>query len=196
VAASNAGTAQFVGIPYGARTIEILQGDFEPFTQTTSVGWLSSNTFAYQLRPKVTSLLIRTNPDAQVSLNGQPAGNANQQGVFMKEGVNAGVYEIEVSLPGFTTWREKLHLGSPRSEFWAGLNISRERQQQMEAQQQQAQQNRVRFEQLLNTAQGQFRARQYKPALASVDEALKLQPNEPRAERLRSQIQQTMSILK
>jgi len=76
------------------------------------------------------------------------------------------------------------------------LNISPARLQQMEAERQRAEQGIARFEGLLRTAQNQFAARQYKPALASVEEALKIQPGEARATRLRNQIQQTLSILR
>jgi Tfp pilus assembly protein PilF len=59
-------------------------------------------------------------------------------------------------------------------------------------QQRQAQANTERYNRLLTMARQQFHSRQYRTALSSIDEALKIDPGDATAQQLRKQIVQTI----
>ena len=190
------GYAEVGRLPYGTRSLQILHRDYQPISTSISMGWLSGNHFSFQLTPIPLTLRINTMPGAEVLLNGQSAGTANNQGIFVKPGVMPGDYRIQVTLPGYTPFNLTQHLSPPFAQFYAGLNVSQEKIRQMQEEQQRAQENAARFQQLLRTAQQQFGSRQYQAALTAVDEALKLEPGNVAAQQLKTRIVQTINILK
>ncbi len=190
------GSAEFAGLPFGLRSLQIGHRDYEPLSTSISMGWLSGNRFSFQLTPIPLTLTVRTVPGAEVLLNGQSAGTANDQGVFVKAGVMPGDYDIQVTLAGYRPFHLRRHLSPKFEQMYAGLNISQERMQQMQEERQYAQQNAARIQQLLGSARQQFNSRQYKAALATVDEALRIEPANAGAQQLKNQIVQTMNILK
>jgi hypothetical protein len=135
-------------------------------------------------------------PGAEVLLNGKSIGTANSQGVFIKTDVMPGDYDIQVTMSGYNPFHQTGHLSPPFQQVYAGLNVSRERIQQIQEERQQAQANALKVQQLLRNAQQQFNSRQYQAALAGVEEALKLQPANADAQQLKTRIVQTINILK
>lgn len=195
--ADASGNADLLQVPYGSRSVEIIHPDYERFETAVSVSLLSANRFPFQLKPIPLTLTVNTIPGAEVSLNGQSQGNANSQGVFSKDGVNSGIYDILVTLPGYSSFsRARYHLSPASNSLDASLTISPERQRQMQEELQRELQGAERSRQLVIAARQQFNARQYEAALQSVDEALKIQPGNVEAQQLRSQVVQTMNILK
>lgn len=196
IAADDSGAAQMIGTPFGARTVNIASQDFEEFKTTLSVGWLSGNTFSLQLTPIPLTLTVNTMPAAEVLLNGQSAGSANSQGLFVKEGVTPGEYDIQVRLPGYNTFTQHRHLSPRFVQVFAGLNMSRERVEQIEQEQRRAQENASKVQQLMASARQKFNSRQYQAALASVEEALQIDPSNALAQQLKNQVVQTINILR
>jgi len=116
--------------------------------------------------------------------------------VFVKTGVMPGDYEIQVTMAGYTPFHQTRHLSPRFEQVYAGLNISQQRIQQIQDEQRRAQENALKVQQLLRTAQQQFNSRQYQAALASVEEALKLEPENVGAQQLKTRVVQTINILK
>jgi len=194
--ANASGAVQFVGLPFGQRRLQIQHPDFEPLTATIHMAWLSSNQFSFHLTAVPLTLTVNTNPGASVFLNGQAMGIANNQGILVKSGVTPGDYDIEVSLTGYNAFRQHRHLSPRFAQIYAQLYISQERIQALQEEQRRAQQNAAQFQQLFASAQREFNSRQYQPALAAIDEALKLEPGNQPAQQLRSRIVQTINILR
>jgi hypothetical protein len=115
------------GVPFGTRTIQIVHEDFEPVTRSVHVGWLSENSFTFQLKPMVTILFVNTTPFAAIALDGQEAGTANNQGVFVRAGINAGMHTVGISLPGYSRFAGQVHLAAPRAfvSYWLPMIIRR-----------------------------------------------------------------------
>jgi len=193
---SSDGSVEFQHLPYGTRSVHIYDQDHQPLSTTVHIGLFSDNRFAFQLIPVPLTLRVNTLPGAQVLLNGHSAGTANNQGVFVKDGIMPGDYRIQVTLAGYTPFEESGHW-SPRAHYVnAWLRVSQERVRQMDEEQRRAQENATKIQQLLGTARQAFNSRQYKSALASVDEALRLEPSNAAGQQLKAQIVQTMNILK
>src|SRR5271157_3142441 len=76
-ATNSSGSAEFGRLPYGARPLQITHPDYEPLSTTISMGWLSGNRFSFQLKPVPLTLTVNTAPGAEVLLNGQSMGTAN-----------------------------------------------------------------------------------------------------------------------
>ena len=190
------GSAEFGRLPFGARSLQIIHQDYEPLSTTIVMGWFSGNRFSFKLKPIPLTLTVNTAPGAEVLLNGQSMGTANNQGAFVKAGVMPGDYDIQVTLAGYTPFRLRRHLSPKFEQMYAGLNISQDRVRQMQEEQRRAQENAVQVQQLLRTAQQQFNSRQYQAALAAVDEALKLEPGNVTAQQLKTRVVQTINILK
>ncbi len=194
--ASAAGSVEFPGLPFGTRSLQIRDRDHEALSTIIPLGWLSSNHFSFQLTPIPLTLMINTVPGAEVLLNGQSAGVSNNQGVFVKAGVMPGDYDIQVTLAGHSPFHQKRHLSPKLERVFAWLNVSQERMQQMQEEQRHNQENAIKVQQLLGSARQQFNSRQYKAALASVDQALRIDPANSGAQQLKNQIVQTMNILR
>lgn len=120
------GSAEFRSLPYGARTLEIQQRDYEPLSTSITMGWLSKNRFSLQLKPLPLTLTIFTAPGADVQLNGQSVGTANNQGVFAKNDVMPGDYDIQVTLSGYTPFHVRRHLSPKFERLYAGLSVSQQ----------------------------------------------------------------------
>jgi hypothetical protein len=195
--ATNAsGSAEFGRLPYGARSLQIIHRDYEPLSTTIGMGWFSGNRFSFQLKPIPLTLTVNTAPGAEVLLNGQSVGTANNQGAFVKAGVMPGDYDIQVTLAGYSPFHIRRHLSPKFEQMYAGLSVSQERVRQMQDEQRRTQENAAKVQQLLRTAQQQFNSRQYQAALAAVDEALKLEPGNAVAQQLKTRVVQTINILK
>jgi PEGA domain len=200
VPADATGAAEFAGIPFGSRSVQIIpQGfpaEYQPLTTTIHEAWLSGNNFSFTLQPVPVDLRVQTVPGAQISLNGQSSGYANNQGIFQKQGLNPGEYDITVSAPGYNPFQARQRLRPPAHQVYAYLSMTAERQRQIQQEQRAAQEKAQRFELLLRNAHQQFVTRHYPGALATVDQALQLQPGDARAQQLKNQIVQTMRILR
>lgn len=194
--ASDAGSAQFNSLPFGFRNLDIKDRDHEPLSTAFRLGWLSSNRFAFELKPIPLTLTINTHPGAEVTLNGQSHGTANPEGVFQETGVLPGDYTIQVSLSGFEPVSIRRHLSPNHEHFNAWLRVSQARIRQQQEEARRAQENAAKFQQSLLSAQQLFNSRQYQAALSSVDQALTLMPDNPTAQQLRARIVQTINILK
>jgi hypothetical protein len=129
-------------------------------------------------------------------LNGQNAGVANNEGAFVKENVMPGDYDIQVTLRGHAPFQIRRHLSPSSEQLYANLNITQERLQEMREEQRRAQEKATRAQQLIANAQQQFTLRQYRGALALIDQALQIEPENPNAKQLRNQIVETLKILK
>lgn len=194
--ANASGSMEVAGMPFGSRNLQIGNRDYRPVSTAISMGWLSDNRFSFQLTPIPLTLTVNSMPGAEVLLNGKSIGTANSQGVFIKTDVMPGDYDIQVTMSGYNPFHQTGHLSPPFQQVYAGLNVSRERIQQIQEEQQQAQANALKVQQLLRNAQQQFNSRQYQAALAGVEEALKLQPANADAQQLKTRIVQTINILK
>ena len=193
---SAAGSAEFHNLPFGVRHLQIHDRDHEPLSTSISMGWLSSNRFSFHLTPIPLTLQVNTVPGAEVLLNGQNAGTANNQGVFVKPGLMPDDYDIQVTMAGYNPFHEKRHLSPRFEQVYVGLSVSQERIRQMQEEQRQAQENTAKVQQLLRTAQQQFSSRQYQAALTTVDDALKLDPENAGAQQLKTRVARTIDILK
>lgn len=182
--------------PYGRRTLQITHPEYEPLSTTLNTGWLSSNSFSFHLNPIPLTLQINTRPGATISLNNQTAGSADSEGVFQKQGILPGDYDIKVELSGYTPFHLTEHLSPKFARIYAGLRPTAERVRAEQEQQQELAANSAKAQELLAAARREFASRQYSSALASVNEALRLEPNNTQAQQLKNQIAQTMNILK
>jgi hypothetical protein len=194
--ANSSGAAEFIGLPFGTRSLAIEHGDYAPLSTSMSLGWLSGNRFSFHLTPIPLTLTVNTMPGAEVVLNGQSVGTANNQGAFVKTGVMPGDYDIQVTLAGYSPFQVRRHLSPKFEQMYAGLNISQEHLHQMQEEQRRAQENAGKVQHLLGSARQQFNSRQYQAALGTVDEALRIEPGNTGAQQLKNQIVQTMSILR
>lgn len=193
---SRDGSVEFQHLPYGTRSVHIYDQDHQPLSTTVHIGLFSENRFAFQLIPVPLTLRVNTLPGAQVLLNGQSAGTANNQGFFFKDGIMPGEHRLQVTLPGYAPYEESGHWSPPMHNVSPWLRVSQEHVRQMEEEQRRAQENAAKIQHLLGTARQEFNSRQYKSALTSVDEALRLEPSNAAGQQLKAQIVQTMNILK
>jgi hypothetical protein len=190
------GFARFQRFPYGRRSLQVTHPEYEPLSTTLNRGWLSSNSFSFHLNPIPLTLQINTRPGATISLNNQTVGTADTDGVFQKQGIMPGDYDIKVDLSGYTPFHLAEHLSPKFARVYAFLRPTAERVRAEQEQQQQLAANAAQVQELLAAARREFTSRQYGSALASVNDALHLEPNNTQAQQLKDQIVQTMNILK
>jgi hypothetical protein len=125
--AGASGSVELRSLPYGKRALQIQQRDYELLSTTIGMGWLSGNRFSLQLKPLPLTLTVFTAAGADVQLNGQSVGTANQQGVFAKNDVLPGDYDIQVTLSGYTPFHAHRHLSPKFERLYAGLTVNQVR---------------------------------------------------------------------
>lgn len=125
---------------------------------------------------------ILTSPaNAKVQIDGQDAGTTDRDGTLVIPKVPRGQHVVTVTMQGYPTWSNALWVTSPAS-IRADLAAAAAAAQQEIASR-------------LERAQMLFQQRQYQAAIAECDAVLHLDPSNQQAGNLKSQIQQTMSIL-
>jgi len=183
------GTVQFSGVPFGERRLALSHSDYEPAQQLVNVGWFTGHAIRVEMKPLMVRLTVRTEPGAELLLNGNLLGAADSRGHFEKPDVLPGEYRLSVRLPGYTEWSGTLRLRPTEQGVDAPLQITPERQRQIE-------EKRAEMDRLLRVAQSQYTIRQYAAALQTVESALRIDPRNGLAQQLKERIVQTMNILK
>jgi serine/threonine protein kinase len=62
--------------------------------------------------PRLAKLIIQTTPNAQVSIDGQPAGQANSDGRLELDQLPAGEHSLQVSLKGYQDYKQAVTLNA------------------------------------------------------------------------------------
>jgi len=179
----------FTKVPYGARKVEVLHPDYEPYAMVHTISWLSFHPkVEAQLKPRQVFLTVRTVPGAQIAINGTMVGQAGEDGVFIKQDAVAGHHRITVKRSGYEEWNAEEHLTSPRHIIWANLRISEQKIREIES-------NRAKSLQYVLDGRKLFGQRNYQGALTALNAALALDPESREARSLRDQVEQTIRIL-
>lgn len=179
---------QFNKVPFGTRYASAQHRDFVPKGEEVAVGPVSNGPFHFELERRKVRLTVNTVPGAEVLLNGQSYGKADPSGTFANDQIPAGDYEMVVRLAGYEERRVSAGLHEDSSSVYAPLQMTPEKRAEIARQRERA------FE-LINEAESLFNRRSFQPALAAVEEAIRLNPEDFRAQQLRQRIVEIMQIL-
>jgi hypothetical protein len=182
-------TWRFDGVPFGQRAALASHRDFIPRNHTLAVGVFSGGQFSLELERRKVRLTFKLPSGAEVFLNEQSFGKANESGVFINEHIPAGDYLVAVRLPGYEEWRRSAGLHEESNEFHPSLQMTPEKRAEVARQ-------RDRAFQLLQEAEALFGRRNYSAALDAIQTSIRLFPEDYRALQLRDRIVETMKILK
>jgi len=180
--------ARFERVPYGRHEVTVQRQYYRPVSVLLDVGWFSGHATQATLVPLPVELEIRTQPGAEVLVDGRAVGRAAPDGRFQLADAGLGRHVVVVRLKGYTDWSGQHDFYPPRVPLYAPLRMTDEARVEL-------QQRRERMSRLMFEARNFFSAGQYQEALAALDQVLAIQPDDDEALRLRGQVQQTMDIL-
>lgn len=181
--AGQAGSLVVPHVSHGTHTLSIARPGFDVWSQTFSVGWLRiSHPLNVKLPVPSFPLAVVTNPGgAKVQLDGNDVGTSDESGNFIVQGVPRGQHVVTVMLDGYPTWSSSFWIQSPFTTRADLAEAAAAAQQEIASR--------------LSRAQMLFEQRQYQAAVAECDAILRLDPGNQQATSLKSQVQQTLSIL-
>ena len=175
-------------VPFGKRTLRFQNSDYETLVESVPVGWLLNHSFQAQLQPRHVRLRVNTAPKAEVIVDGASAGFADSNGAFTKEGFTAGVHQVVIRLSGYSDWTLRGNFRPEEARVNAYLQVNPEKAREVADQ-------RQKVNLLIAQGRSRFAARQYQPALQSLEEALRIDPSNAEAQALRNRVQETLKIL-
>lgn len=178
----------FQKVPFGKRYARALHRDFVAKGDEVRVGPMGKGRFHFDLERRKVQLTLNTSPGAEVFLNGQSFGKADPSGVFSNDQIPAGDYELVVRLRGYEDARWNAGLHEDSTSMRASLQMTQETRADIARQRERA------FE-LIREAESLFNKRSFRPALNAVEESLRLNPDDYRAQQLRQRIVEIMQIL-
>jgi hypothetical protein len=179
---------RFERVPFGDRQVVATHRDFLTRTTELDVGIFGDRDLMLEMERRKIRLTLNTVPGAEVFLNGQSYGNADQAGVFVNAEVPAGDYQIAIRQTGYEDRGFPAQLHESVESLRVMLDMTAEKRAEISRQREQA------FELLLQ-ADTQYGRRLYQSALDSVQESIRINPEDSRAHRLRERIVETMKIL-
>jgi hypothetical protein len=179
---------QFDRVPFGTREAWVFHPDFLPRQEPLGVGPFGGGNRHLEMERRKVRLIVQTLPGAEVLLDGRPLGKADATGVFSNSDVPAGDYSMIVRLQGYEEWQATAALHENETTIRTYLQMTPERRAELSRQ-------RDRAFELLIEAESLFNSRNYRAALAAVDEAIRLNPEDGRAAQLRQRIVEIMQIL-
>lgn len=170
-------------VTHGTHALILSHPGFDVWSQTVPLGWFQmSHPLTVKLPVPSFPLAVLTNPGgARVQLDGNEAGASDESGNLVVQGVPRGQHVVTVTLAGYPPWSNSFWIESPltlRADLAAAAAAA---QQEIAS----------RF----SRAQMLFEQRQYQEAIAECDAILRLDAANQQATNLKTQIQQTMSIL-
>lgn len=184
----DASTWRFVQVPWGVREARAAHRDYVPHASVVDVGMFGEDRFQIQLERRKIRLTVNTTPGAEILLDGQAQGKANESGVFFSDQVLSGEYVVAVRLTGYEPWGQSLEIRNNETSFRASLQMTQERREEVARQ-------RDRAFELMQEASELFGRRNYPAALQAINESLRLYPDDYRAQQLRERIVETIKIL-
>lgn len=167
---------------HGSHSLTITHFGFDDYAENLQLGWFELHHAEKILLPIPSfALTIQTNPPgAKISVDRLDNGVSDSTGnVTLK--LSRGQHSVSVSADGYPAWSHVVWIQGP-------LSLRADLAAAAAAAQQEAALHASR-------AQSFYQQRQYQAALGECDAALKLDPTNQSATALRSQIQQTISIL-
>jgi hypothetical protein len=170
-------------LAHGTHTLSLTHPGFDEWAQPVALGWFH---LSYPLKvvlpvPTFPFTVITIPPSAKVQIDGQDAGATGPDGTLVVPKVPLGQHVVTVTMQGYPAWSNSVWVAAPlsiRADLAAAAAAA---QQQIAAR--------------LARAQTLFQQREYRAAIAECDAALQLDSSNQQAANLKSQIQQTMSIL-
>lgn len=179
---------RFERVPLGDRHAVLTHRDFVPRETVLGVGLFGDGRYQVEMERRRIRLTVNALPGAEVFLDGQSFGKVSESGVFFSEQVPAGDYSVSVRLAGYEEWHSQAALHNDETSLRVTLRMTPERRAEIARQ-------RDRAFELMQDAATMFAKRNYKAALAAIEESLKLFPDDFRAQQLRDRIVETMRIL-
>lgn len=170
-------------LDHGTHILSLIHPGFDEWSQPVELGWFKlSHSLKVTLPVPTFPLTILTIPStAKVQLDGQDAGATDPDGKLVIPKVPRGQHIVTVTMEGYPPWSNSVWIAGPAS-LRADLAAAAAAVQQEIASR-------------LERAQMLFQQRQYQAAIAECDAVLHLDPSNQQAANLKSQVQQTMSIL-
>jgi len=170
-------------LAHGTHALLLTHPGFDEWSQPVALGWFHlSHPLSVKLPMPSFPLTLLTNPGgAKVQLDGNDAGVSDESGNLVVQRVPQGQHVVTVVLSGYPSWSNTFWIQSP---FTVRANLA---EAAAAAQQEIASR--------LARAQTLFQQREYQSAIAECDAVLRLDSSNQQATNLKSQIQQTMSIL-
>jgi len=168
---------------HGPHSLSVTRPGFDPWSQPVDLGWFElTHPLRVSLPVPTFPLTVLTVPGgAHVQLDGQDVGKTGANGEMVIPKVPRGQHTVAVALEGYPSWSDSIWVpvaGSLRADLVeAAATLQREVSSHLER------------------AQAFYQQRQYHEAIIECDEALRREPSNQQATSLKSQIQQTMSIL-
>lgn len=177
------GTLALPHLARGRHTLSLTHAGFDEWSQPISLSWFElSHPLTVALTVQSFPLTVLTNPGrAKIQLDAHDAGASDSNGNFVIEKVPRGQHMVTVILDGYPSRSNTLWVAGPSSISFdlAAAAVAAESEVASH----------------LDRAQSLYQQRQYDAAIVECDEALRLAPTNDQAARLKTQIQQTKSIL-
>lgn len=170
-------------LAHGTHSLSLTHPGFDEWAQPVALGWFHlAHPLKVVLPVPTFPLTVLTIPaSAKVQIDGQDTGATGPDGTLLVPKVPRGQHVVTVTMQGYPTWSNSVWVGAPLS-IRADLAAAAAAAQQEIASR-------------LGRAQTLFQQREYQAAIAECDAVLHLDPSNQEAANLKSQIQQTMSIL-
>ena len=170
-------------LAHGTHALSLTHPGFDEWAQPVALGWFHlSHPLKVVLPVPTFPLTVITIPaSAKVQIDGQDAGATGPDGTLVVPKVQRGQHLVTVTMPGYPPWSNSVWVSAPLS-IRANLAAAAAAAQQEIASH-------------LGRAHILFEQRQYEGAIGECDAVLHLDPSNQEAANLKSQIQQTMSIL-
>lgn len=170
-------------LAHGTHSLSLTRPGFDEWAQPVALGWFQ---LSYPLKvvlpvPTFPLTVITVPPGAKVQFDGQDAGTTGPDGTLVIPRASRGQHLVTVAAQGYPAWSNSVSIAAPLS-IRADLAAAAAAAQQEVASH-------------LGRAQMLYQQRQYQAAIAECDTALRLDPSNQEAANLKSQVQQTMSIL-
>ncbi len=181
-------SAEFRKIPYGEHRVLVERQYYEQYSEVLDVGIFGGHSVEANLEQIPVKLHIRTKPGAEIFIDNQSIGIVPVDGNFEKSDKILGPHIIKIRLDGYHLWEQRAELAPPRYYVSAYLQMTPQKEQELEAQRQQ-------FWNWMAQAQRMYNSRQYREAISAVEQALAINPESQEAHQLRDRVQQTIQIL-
>jgi len=167
----------------GTHSLSLAYPGFDAWSNPVSLGWFElSHPLIVTLAVQSFPLSVTTNPGrSKVELDGQDAGVSDEGGTLIIERVPRGRHAVTVAFGGYPSRSSTVWIGGP-SSIRIDLVAA-------------AAAENAEIQLYLQRAQAFYQQRQFDAAIAECENALRLDPTNEQAAKLKAQIQQTKAIL-
>jgi hypothetical protein len=202
--AEGSGTLLLAHVRRGRHLLQVKREGHEDWVEPLDLKLTQfSGSIQVALRPSLLSLtLVTTPPAANVLVNEKPVGVTDPtEGKLVIRERSGSQLSLRVQKEGYAEWAQNVTLDSSKSlrvELTGAPGAGQSSSAPAPGpgpSPSVSQQARGQAAQLVATAQTQFAQRDYQNALESCNQALKLDPQNQAAAKLRAQIRQTMRVL-